>query len=719
MLFFFKRLAAYLRRQMGWLLLILLAIGLQTGFRLVMPLAFRAIFDVAVVHSDYVYLFEVIAAVTAYWLVQALASLGQDAAAARAGLHVINQLRERMYDLVVNLSPAKLQKLRGGDLPARFSSDLLIIEQAVVQHIHVVLFSALNLILSIGLLFYLDWRLAVLTFTGMIVGLLLPKLFTERAYAANYSRKSQEGKLLDDIQEQVHAGEVIQAFNLNPLMRDRFVREVQQLDQDAMAAYRADALVGRSGSQSAGLLQVGIMLVSGYFVIQGSLTVGTMVAFSAMVQNLVAAISHLSGAAPHVVKATSSLKRVDELFDYGDERPDETRFAVMPRPKQALHVTDLSFAYPNARPSLHDVGFTAVMGTRVALVGPSGCGKSTLLKLLMGFEDPLRGSIALDDYGSANYSKTAWREHLSLVPQEPFVFNMSVRENIRLGRLEADDAAVEAAARAAGIHTVIAALPEGYETLVGDGGSQLSGGQKQRIALARAVLRQPAVLVLDEGTSALDPATERRVMAELEAAVADSLLVTVTHRLQTVVPYEQILVMRDGAVVESGRHEQLLTAEGLYRELWDKQQGFTISDDGRSAEITVRRLMQVDLFQGIESDAVARLCDLFESHFFSEKQLVFAKGDPGVSFYIIADGAVEVQPYAVDETRFKRLLLETGDFFGELALLDDRPRSATVKTRIPTLLLALSRQNFEVMLDVAPRLKERIERTARGRRDAS
>ncbi|CAM2010637.1 ABC transporter transmembrane domain-containing protein [Acanthopleuribacter pedis] len=717
MLIFFKRLAAYFRRQSFWFGLILAAIILQTAFRLAMPLAFQAVFDVGIAHQDLDFLWTLFGVMTVFWLVQALASLGQDAAAARAGLTIIQQLRERMYDLVMSLSPARLQKLRGGDLPARFSTDLLLIEQAVVQTTHVVMFSVLNVLLSLGLLIYLDWRLALLTVVGMLAGLQLPKLFSKQAHQANYDRKNSEGRLLDNIQEQVFAGEVIQAFNLNPMMRARFTGQVDQLDRKAMAAYRADALVGRSGSQSASFLQIAILILGGFFVIKGSLTIGTMVAFSALLQNLVAGISHLSGAVPQIVKAGSSMKRVDELFAYSDDRPAETRFEVLPKPDHALSLSQVTFAYPQQRPTLLDVSFEAGRGTRTALVGASGSGKSTLLKLIMGFEEPLAGVMALDGHDAAAYSKSAWREHLSLVPQEPYLFHMSVRDNIRLGNLAADDDAVAAAAAAAGIDDAIRALPEGYATLVGDAGVRLSGGQKQRLAVARAVLRQPFVLVLDEATSALDPKTEREVMAALEQAVSDAVLLTVTHRLQTVVAYEQILVMDAGRIVARGNHQSLLASNDLYRGLWDKQQGFTISADGTKAEITQKRLARIDLFADVEPEALSTLCGLFTSRLVPEKTAIFKKGDAADRFCIIADGMVEVLPYAEGETRFKRMLLDTGDFFGELALLDDVPRSATVLTRTPTLLLELRRDHFHTMMDVSPALRERIKRAARGRRD--
>lgn len=701
-----------------WFALIFGAIMIQTGFRLAMPMAFQSIFDVAVANRDLNFLLSLLIGLSSFWLLAALASLGQDIAAARAGLTIVQQLRERMYDLVMSLSPAKLKKLRGGDLPSRFSSDLLVIEQAVVQTTHVVLFSTLNLTLSLAMLFYLDWRLAAMTVVGMIAGVQLPKLFAKNAHRANYDRKSAEGRLLDNIQEQVFAGEVIQAFNLNTMMRARFSEQVDQLDRKAIAAYRADALVGRSGSQSAGLLQIAIMMLSGYFVIQDSLTVGTMVAFSAMLQNLVAAVSHLSAAVPQVVKAGGSLQRIDEIFAFDDGRPPETRKNQCPRPQSALRVQRLSFAYPQQRPVLNDVSFEAPLGQRTALVGSSGSGKSTLLKIVMGFEEPASGDLALDTAHAATYSKSAWREHLSLVPQEPYLFQMSVFENIRLGRLTADRDAVKAAARIAGVDAVVSQLPDGYDTLVGDGGSQLSGGQKQRIAIARAVLRQAAVMVLDEATSALDPSTERQVLAALEQEIAEVALLTVTHRLQTVVDYEQVLVMQSGRIVARGTHGELLVGCDVYRELWDKQQGFTISADGSKAEITETRLGRVSFFAGCEEAVLRTLCGLFTSRLVAEKTVVFEKGQAGDFFYIIADGVVEVTPYDEGETRFRRLLLETGDFFGELALLDDRARSATVKTRMPTLLLELSRENFNRMMAVAPGLRERIQKAARGRRDS-
>ncbi|CAM2064157.1 ATP-binding cassette domain-containing protein [Sulfidibacter corallicola] len=717
--YFIRSLAGFLMRQWLLSLLVLLAITIQMGFRLSVPLAFQAVFDQAIAPGDLRRLMLIIGVVTGLWIIQTIFSVVQDLASARAGLHIINQIRARMYDLINFLSAGRLQNQSSGDLLSRFSNDLANVEQALVQHFYVFVFSMLNLTLSLILLFIMDWRLAGVALGGMLISLLLPKLASERAKRANYRRKGQEGQLISTIQEHIQAQDLVRSFNLRPLQRSHFDDQVAAFDRRAMIAYRADSMVSRLGSQSAAYLQVVILGTGAYLVIGGSLTIGTLVGFSALLQNLVAAISHGSGATAQLVKGSGSLQRIEEFLHSEPDWRDRNGAESMPRPQSGLSCHDLHFEYEDHVEALCGVDLTCPLGTRSAIVGPSGSGKSTLLKLIMRFEKPLKGHLEVDGGKVTNFSLEAWRNHLGLVPQESFLFQTSLRENIRLGKLSASDQEVEAAAWAAGIHDFIMGLPERYDTIVRERGSNLSGGQRQRIAIARAILRKPAFLVLDEATSALDPATERDICGTFDRIGKDCALISVTHRLHTVSGYEQILVMDHGKVVERGTHAELLAAEGLYRELWDKQQGFEVSADGQDAAIKPERLQKIPLFSEVDLDLLEEISDLMESRYQPQDTLLFSKGDPGEAFYIVVDGMVEVMPYDEKTTKYRKLLLENGDFLGELSLLDNKPRSASVKTLRPTLFLRLGRTRFDQLLARSPDIRAKLERKAKVRRALS
>jgi ATP-binding cassette subfamily B protein len=290
-----------------------------------------------------------------------------------------------------------------------------------------------------------------------------------------------------------------------------------------------------------------------------------------------------------------------------------------------------------------------------------------------------------------------------------------VRENIRLGRPGASDAEVEAAARAAELEEAIEALPRGYETVVGERGQRLSGGQRQRVALARAIIRDPAVLLLDEATSALDPATEAQINATIARLARGRTVVTVTHRLTSVVEADWIVVLERGRLVEQGRHADLLERDGAYRRLWRRQSGFAVSGDGRQAAVDADRLRLIPLFAGLDDAALASLADRFSTRPLEAGDLVCREGEPGDEFYIVARGQLEAQRRGADGQPRRIARMDDGDFFGEIALLRDRPRTATVRAVTAGVLLALDRGQFDRLLAAAPGVRAIVEQAARDR----
>jgi ATP-binding cassette subfamily B protein len=305
---------------------------------------------------------------------------------------------------------------------------------------------------------------------------------------------------------------------------------------------------------------------------------------------------------------------------------------------------------------------------------------------------------------------------MGLVSQDNFLFNQSIRENIRLGRPEATDAEIVEAARAAGVHEVIVELPEGYDTPVGERGGRLSGGQRQRIALARALVRQPAILLLDEATSALDPESEAAISETLQDLAGRCTILSVTHRLAPVASMDHIIVMDHGQVIEQGNHTELMAQEGLYYRLFTQQSGFSVSGDGLHGKITTARLRSIPLFADVDEAGLARLASQFIAEPYPAGRPVFRQADAGDKFYIVARGrvAVTVAGNQGPETRLD--VLQDGDYFGEIALLEDVPRTATVETLLPSLFLTLNRQHFLAMLSEFPGIRAAVERAAAARR---
>ncbi len=382
-----------------------------------------------------------------------------------------------------------------------------------------------------------------------------------------------------------------------------------------------------------------------------------------------------------------------------------------------IYFKDVSFSYAGegGKPILDRVTLYVPSRKSVAIIGRSGSGKSTILNLLMRFYDPQSGHILVDSQNIQQVSLASLRSQMGVVFQDTFLFNISLRENIRLGKIGATDEEVEAAARDAGVHDTIIGLPAGYDTLAGEQGKGLSGGQRQRIALARAIIRRPAILLLDEATSALDPETEMLIYETLGALKHSCTILSVTHRLAPVVDSDLIVVMDQGKVVESGTHEALINEGGLYYQLFTQQNGFTISPDGLYAEVTPDRLRSIPLFAQLDSASLALFASQFISERFEAGQMVIREGEPGDKFYVIVRGKLSVAVTGSDQVPVQLATLQDGDYFGEIALLEGSPRTANVRAVLSSLCISLDRKLFLNMLAGNPAVRLAIESTTRDR----
>jgi ATP-binding cassette subfamily B protein len=705
-----------IRPYWRWVIVIFVALAIQTAFRVAVPVGFQLIFDRAIAFNDLAFLRDLLIFFLLFWLVQSGASGLQDYYSAKSGVLAVNHLRLSMFQRLGWLSHDDLAWASSGDVISRFSSDLASIELALVQSFYGFLYSLLNLIVSGLVLFYWDWRLATFTLLGMLSTMVVPKLFAPGAKHASLARKDYEGKITSMVQESLSNHEVIHAFNLQTARDQAFQRLQHSFRKRAMNSHLMSALVRRTGSQGAYLVQILIIILGGFLTITGGLTVGILVGFSTLLQNMVGAINHLTAAIPNLVQAAAGIHRVNAFL--GPKPPLQDVRPPLSRLTQAIQLQDVSFGYRPDRPVLKHLDLTLPIGQSIALVGPSGSGKSSILKLLAGFYTPQTGQITLDGCDLQQVSASSWRRQLGLVAQDCILFADNFRENIRIGNLEATDDAVYAAAKAAEIHDWILDQPQGYDTFVGEGGRHLSGGQRQRIAIARVMLRNSALLLLDEATSALDVATERAICSTLKRLGKERTMVSVTHRLHTIVDYDQIIVMQDGQWVEQGSHEQLLSQGGLYRQLWDKQSGLTISDDSYSATCSVESLAMIPLFASLEPSHLQAVAEALVSEFFPRDRLLFAAGDYGDKFYIIAQGSVEVVVPGCHPGDPRNPNLHDGDFFGEMALLSNERRSATLYTRVPTLLLTLTRHQFYHLLENSPAILKTVERAAQDRNAA-
>jgi ATP-binding cassette subfamily B protein len=714
-----RHVGAALRARWGAGLLILGGLLVEMAFNSAVPMSFKYLVDYAIVPRDEKVLIAILAGLTGGVVVVSAAGLGCDYLYARFSTGVLNDLRWRMFTHLQRLAMNYFARASAADIGARFSTDLASFENALDLAVVECVLPALDLMLSAFLMFLIEWRLGLMALLAFPVCLVGPRLITPRAMSASYQCKQNEAKIAGSVQENVAAQPVIKAFGLEPSVLARFAERIAQLATASLKFSFLGSLIERSAGIGTLILQVVVLAAGAYLTFHGQLTIGSLVAFQALFVNFSYSLNCLTQFYPTLVHAGGGMQRIEELLNEKPGVVDLPDAPTLPRLSQEIQFNRVKFGYTPAQLNLNDVSFTIRAGETVAFVGPSGSGKSTVLTLLTRFYEPAAGVVAFDGHDVRAASQDSLRGQLGIVFQESILFNTTIRENIRVGKADATDAEIEAAARAAEIHDLILGMPAGYDTPVGERGGRLSGGQRQRIAIARALLRNPRVLVLDEATSALDAATEASINQTLERVAKGRTVVSVTHRLASVVTMDRIFVLESGRVVEQGKHDELLALGGIYSKLWEKQHGFVIAEGGGQARVEASRLHSIPMLQSLDADVLTTLADIFITERCPADRDVFRQGDPGDKFYIIARGRLTVWLNTPDGGQKQIRTMDDGDHFGEIALIEDTARTATVRTSTDCIFLTLARDPFLKLLQREPKLREAFQKVVAQRLAAS
>jgi ATP-binding cassette subfamily B protein len=649
-----------------------------------------------------------------WFIINALASPLQDFLGARVGAKILNDLRRKLFTHMQRLSIGYYAHAQTGDIVARFTSDLSDIDKLVTSRIADGFYSIINIIWFTTAIALSQWRLALVILLALPLLMVGTRLFAAPASRETYRLKRAQAALASTVQENVKAQPVIKVFGLQSTALARLQQHLAQLYSNAVRANFLSQTVGTASTQGVLLVNVVFVLVGAVLVVQGQLNGGALAYNYILFGFLLGEAYNLTKkVAPSLIGASGALRRVDELLNAPVDVRDAPDAVALPRLASAVRFEDVSFQYGHDLTILDHVSVAIPKGQYIAFVGPSGSGKTTILNLLMRFYDPSAGAVVLDSMDLRQGTQASLHAQMAAVFQDTFLFNTTIRENIRFGKLNATDAEIEAAARAAEIHDLIVGLPKGYDTETGEMGSLLSGGQRQRVAIARAIVRDPAILVLDEPTSALDPATETAISQTLERLARNRTVVSTSHRLATVQHANRINVLRDGKLAEYGTHEQLLARKGLYYELWQKQHGVEVSPDGQAATLDMSRLralplFTVPLFANLEADALAELARRFHSTHFDAGVTLATEGQPCDTFFILARGRVAVTTSAASGRERTVATLEDGDYFGETALFEDALAPATTRTLQPSLVLALRRSDFLEALATTPALRESL-----------
>jgi len=714
-----RHVGAAFRARWGVGLLILGGLLIEMAFNAAVPMSFKYLVDSAIVPRNEQVLLGILAGLTIGVVVVSAAGLGCDYLYAKFSTSILNDLRWRLFQQLQRLSMNYFARSPAADILARFSTDLAAFETALELAVVECGLPGLELILSAFLLFTLNWQLALIAMLAVPICLLGPRLITPRAVKAGYQCKQDQANTSGSVQENIASQPVIKAFGLEKSMRARFAERIARLAAASLKVSFLTSLIERTAGIGTLILQVVVMAAGAYMAFHDQLSIGSLVAFQALFVNFSYALTGLTQFYPTLLHAGTGMQRIQELLDETPGVQDLADAQPLPRLAREISFAGVKFGYTPAQLNLNDVNFTIRAGESVAFVGPSGSGKSTVLTLLTRFYEPDAGAVAFDGHDIRSAPQNSLREQLGIVFQESILFNTTIRENIRVGKPDATDTEIEAASRAAEIHELIMAMAEGYDTPVGERGGRLSGGQRQRIALARALLRDPRVLVLDEATSALDAATEASINQTLERAAKGRTVVSVTHRLASVVTMDRIFVLDRGRVVEQGKHDELLTLGGIYSRLWEKQSGFVIADGGGRARVEAARLHAIPMLQSLDAQALQALADIFITERCPAEREIFREGDPGDKFYIIARGKLTVWINTPEGGQKQIRALEDGDHFGEIALMEDTARTATVRTSTDCIFLTLARDPFLKLLQREPKLREAFQKVVAERLAAS
>ena len=485
------------------------------------------------------------------------------------GEHFLHRLRTRVFAHLHSLSVGFFDRRRLGDTLSRLTGDIAAIESLVLSGVAQAFSSIVKVLVFAGVIFYLDWRLALVALIAVPLFLWVARFFAMRIKVAAREVRGRTGSISTVAEESLGNAPLIQAYGREEAEVERFARQSYGRVGAELAATRIGALF----SPLVDVVEVlGVMAILGVGIWELSadrISLGGLLAFLVYLSQLYTPVRELGQLANRIFEASAGAERIIDLLDQKPNVNAPAHPVPIGRARGLLRVDQVSFRYPETTTDvLTDVSFEAQPGTTTAVVGASGAGKSTLTKLLLRFYDPTRGRVSLDGHDLRDLDPKDLRANIAIVLQETLLLDGTIAENIRAGRADADDAELVRAAEAADAHEFIQALPDGYDTRVGQRGRLLSGGQRQRIAIARAMIRDAPILLLDEPTTSLDAEASRRILAPLRRLMAGRTTIVISHNLLTVSDAHHILYLDRGVVTEAGTHAELLTNGSGYAHLY-------------------------------------------------------------------------------------------------------------------------------------------------------
>ncbi len=654
-----RYLRPYWKREAEIFVYMLLSLAFTAAF----PFVSRRLFDDAIPSGEFADVVALLVVLGVAFTVSLVAGLRQAYLSAYVSSAVGRDVRATMFDRLQVLPTGWFHRYPQGDVLSRLFSDVGAVQSGLSDTIGQGVYQALTLVVAASIMLTINLPLGVVVLAGAPLVALVYRGMARGARERSLDMREEHSALLNVAAENYTANPVVKMFGLRRRESGRFGRQAERLFRAQRRLSLFGGLFGLSVNMIVTLLRLGVLGYGAWLILEGRFTIGGLVAFLAIMGDVISPVTTLTTLGQNVQAASGALLRVDEVLDAPSE-PGDTGRPELPRLQRELELRDVTFAYQPGRPVLDGIDARIPAGANVAFVGPSGSGKSTVLRLLMRLYDPDEGVITLDGADVAAASMASLRDQMGVVFQDPFLFDTTIRENIELGKPGAAEAEIRAAAEAAELDDTIAGLDRGYDTLVGQRGSNLSGGQRQRVAIARALIRDPRILLLDEATSALDPATERQISDTLQRVGADRTVIAITHRLTSIADYDPIFVIEAGRLVERGSHDELLAIGGTYARLWAEQTGAELRD--RPPFDAAGALGRVVLFRDLDREALQEIAGRLRSFVLQPGEEI---GEGGRRFVIVVRGRGEVLRPAVGGGDAVAAELGTGDAFGVKAVL--------------------------------------------------
>jgi len=557
------------KRNLVFIGLILIVLSRLSS--LVLPWKSKALLDDVIPNKDYDQLYQLLFVVGIAILVQAITSFLLTRILSVQAQYLISELRAQVQKKVLSLPISFFDNTKSGALVSRIMSDVEgvrnLIGTGLVQLVGGTITAIISMILLIGIspsmtLFVLI-PVAVFGLVALKAFKYIRPIFRNRGVI----NADVKGRLTETL-----AGvRVIKAFNAEQQENEVFEKGVDLLFQNVKKSLTATAIMTSSSTFLLGIASTGIMGIGGYKIMTGELTVGDFLSFTLLLGFMIAPIVQMSNIGSQLTEALAGLDRTEELMNMEAEEDDENRTIALESVSGNIKFDDVSFSYEEGKEVLNNISFEVPKGSVTALVGSSGSGKSTIAGLSATFLNPKSGKVTIDNNDMSKVLLSSYRKHLGVVLQDEFLFEGTIRENILFPRPNATEDELQNAVKAAYVNEFTDRFENGLDTLIGERGVKLSGGQRQRLAIARAILANPKIIILDEATSSLDTESEALIQKSLSELIKDRTTIVIAHRLSTIKQADQILVVESGSIVERGNHDQLIAKEGRYFELYTYQ----------------------------------------------------------------------------------------------------------------------------------------------------